>query len=178
VSLRTEAVHYLESKNINSVGIGHKISARGPSGAICIQFTVDEKARPERLESLGSRLVPPQFVVGGKIVPTDVLERSYRPSWQLVAEVAMRKEDRKTRQDTISPGISVAHRAGSAGTIGAIVFDRTSGTPFILSNWHVLQLHSDDTEGKVNDDVVQPGPFDDNRISDNLVGKLVRSHLG
>lgn len=176
--VRSEAIHYLASRNINSVGIGHKISERVPGGALCIQFTVDQKAAPERLESLGSRLIPPHFVVGGKIVPSDVLERRYSPSWRIVTEAAMRKEDRKIRQEMLTPGISVAHHSGSAGTIGAIVFDRLSGTPFLLSNWHVLQMQADDTEGQLNDEIVQPGPFDDNRVAENVVGRLVRSHLG
>lgn len=176
--VRTEGLRYLAAKNVNSVGIGRKISAKGPSGELCIQFTVDRKAAPEHLESLGSRLIPPHFVIGGKVVPSDVIERRFRTSWQLVTEVALKKEERKTRQNTVFPGLSIAHRAGSAGTIGAIVFDRTSGTPFLLSNWHVFQMMADDSEGAIHDEIVQPGPFDDNRISENVVGRLVRSHLG
>ena len=176
--VRTDGVRYLASKNINSVGIGRKISTRGPSGALCVQFTVDRKAAPEGLESLGSRLIPPNFVIGGKIVPSDVIERRFRTSWQLVSETTMQKPNRKTRQETIAPGLSVAHRSGSAGTIGAIVYDRGSGAPYILSNWHVLQMQADDSEGKIHDAIVQPGPYDDNRVAENVVGKLVRSHLG
>ena len=33
-------------------------------------------------------------------------------------------------------------------------------------------------KGKIGDDIVQPGPFDDNRADLNRLGKLVRSHLG
>ena len=176
--VRTEGLRYLAVKNINSVGIGRKISTKGPSGALCVQFTVDRKAAAEHLESLGSRLIPPQFVIGGKVVPSDVIERRFCPSWQPVTEVALQKEERKTRQNIVSPGLSIAHRGGSAGTIGAIVFDRTSGRPLLLSNWHVLQLLEDDSEGAIGDEIVQPGPFDDNRVSENIVGKLVRSHVG
>jgi len=176
--VRTEGLRYLAVKNINSVGIGRKISTKGPSGALCVQFTVDRKAAAEHLESLGSRLIPPQFVIGGKVVPSDVIERRFCPSWQPVTEVALQKEERKTRQNIVSPGLSIAHRGGSAGTIGAIVFDRTSGRPLLLSNWHVLQLLEDDSEGAIGDEIVQPGPFDDNRLSENIVGKLVRSHVG
>jgi endonuclease G, mitochondrial len=62
----------------------------------------------------------------------------------------------------------------SAGTIGCIVYDRTNGTPYILSNWHVLH----GPEGVIGDEIVQPGPHDDNRMHLNHLGKLVRSHLG
>ena len=176
--VRTEGLRYLAANNINSVGIGRKISTKGPSGALCIQFTVDRKAAAEHLESLGTRLIPSQFVIDGKLVPSDVIERRFHPAWRLVTEVAMRKDERKSRQTTLSPGLSIAHRQGSAGTIGAIVFDRRTGAPFLLSNWHVLQMQEDDSEGAIGDEIVQPGPFDDNRVSDNVVGRLVRSHLG
>ena len=110
--VRTEGLRYLAVKNINSVGIGRKISTKGPSGALCVQFTVDRKTAAEHLESLGSRLIPPQFVIGGKVVPSDVIERRFCPSWQPVTEVALQKEERKTRQNIVSPGLSIAHRGG------------------------------------------------------------------
>ena len=62
----------------------------------------------------------------------------------------------------------------TAGTIGCIVFDSLDGTPYILSNWHVLNGPA----GLIGDDIVQPGPFDDNRTQKNRLGKLVRSHVG
>ena len=176
--VRTEGVRYLAASNINSVGIGRKSTAGKTGGPLCIQFTVDQKIAPERLERLGSRLIPPNVVIGNRIVPTDVLQRRFKASWQLVTESAMEKGNRKTRHETIVPGLSVAHQSGSAGTIGAIVYDRTSGAPMLLSNWHVLQMSEDDREGAIDDLIVQPGPYDDNRASENVVGKLVRSHLG
>ena len=68
----------------------------------------------------------------------------------------------------------MANNRSSAGTIGCVVYDRQTGIPHILSNWHVLHGNS----GVLDDDVSQPGPFDDNRIELNRLGKLVRSHLG
>jgi len=176
--VRTEGVRFLAAPNINSVGIGHKRSTKGPSGALCIQFTVDQKVVPERLERLGTRLIPPHVVVRGRVVATDVIQRRFQTSWQPIASEAIRKEGRKSRQETLAPGVSVAHRSGSAGTIGAIVYDRGTGAPLLLSNWHVLQLREDDQEGAIEDEIVQPGPYDDNRTSENVVGRLVRSFLG
>jgi endonuclease G len=54
------------------------------------------------------------------------------------------------------------------------VFDRETGAPCVLSNWHVLHGNT----GAVGDDVVQPGPSDNNNMSGNRAGKLLRSHLG
>ncbi|PMD89873.1 endonuclease [Siphonobacter sp. BAB-5405] len=76
--------------------------------------------------------------------------------------------------DPIVPGISVSHHQLSAGTLGCIVYGRTDGTPYVLSNWHILQ----GPLGQLGDTIVQPGPHDDNRIERNRLGRLVRSHLG
>jgi endonuclease G len=74
----------------------------------------------------------------------------------------------------MAPGISIAHPATTAGTLGCLVVDRASGRPRILSNWHVL--HGE--KGKLGDPIVQPGPFDDNRVDENVCGALERSFLG
>lgn len=62
----------------------------------------------------------------------------------------------------------------SAGTLGAIVYGREDGTPYALSNWHVL--HGPGSQ--IGARTVQPGTFDDNRVGQNALGELVRSHLG
>ncbi|MEK7832352.1 MAG: DNA/RNA non-specific endonuclease, partial [Acidobacteriota bacterium] len=139
---------------------------------ISIQFTVEKKASTDLLESLDTKEIPKSFNVGGVEVPTDVLERSYQLGYKLVAEAEA--SPRKTRIDPIKPGVSVANKKVSAGTIGCIVFDKNDGTPYVLSNWHVLNGPT----GQIGDDIVQPGPFDDNRTGQNRMGKLVRSHLG
>ncbi|MBL9167640.1 MAG: DNA/RNA non-specific endonuclease [Verrucomicrobiales bacterium] len=173
--VRTEAARYLLVPNINSVGIGRKQSSdKTKEGQLCLQFTVDRKMAPEGLESVRSRLIPPLFLVDGYLVPTDVLERRYAHAFQIVPEEAAVKEPRKRRQEVLRPGLSVANISGTAGTIGAIVYDRETGSPLLLSNWHVLQT----TEGQIGDTVVQPGPFDDNDTGNNFAGHLLRSHLG
>lgn len=170
--VRAQGKDFLRDGNISSVGIGYKRKDGVPTKEISIQFTVARKAAPEMLESLGTTEIPKTIVIGGVEVPTDVIERTYEPSMKIVAEAA--SGPRKTRIDPIVPGVSVANTKVTAGTIGSIVFDRQDGTPYILSNWHVL--HSG--QGEIGDPIVQPGPHDDNRINLNRVGKLVRSHLG
>ena len=170
--VRTKGIDYLEQNNITSVGIGYKKVGDKTTDDLAIQFTVEEKAVPEVLESLDTPLIPPSFVIDGVEVPTDVIERDFKPDFQIVSEVTPDK--RKTRIDPIEPGISVANTKVSAGTIGCIVYDQKNGTPYILSNWHVLH----GPKGTIGDDIVQPGPWDDNRVNLNRLGKLVRSHLG
>lgn len=170
--IRTRGEEFLRDKNISSVGIGYKWEHGKPTKEISIQFTVEKKASADLLESLDTQEIPKSFIVGGVEVPTDVLQRTYQPGYKIVAEAA--SSPRKVRVDPIKPGISVANKKVTAGTIGCIVFDKMNGTPFVLSNWHVLN----GPNGQIGDDIVQPGPFDDNRTNLNRLGKLIRSHLG
>jgi endonuclease G, mitochondrial len=171
--IRTEGEAYLRDPNISSIGIGYKITDGRRTPELAVQFTVNEKkSAPEELEALGTTPVPETITVDGVAVPTDVLERSYEPAFRVVPEpVAV---DRKVRIDPIVPGVSVGNVHVSAGTIGGVVYDRADGTPYVLSNWHVLH----GPRGRLGDDVVQPGTHDDNRIERNRLGRLVRSHLG
>lgn len=170
--VRARGEDFLQDKNISSVGIGYKEKDGKKTKEISIQFTVEKKASTDVLESLDTKEIPKSFNIGGVEVPTDVLQRSYQLGFKLVSEAEA--SPRKTRIDPIRPGVSVANKKVSAGTIGCIVFDKTDGTPYVLSNWHVLNGPS----GQIGDDIVQPGPHDDNRTTQNQLGKLVRSHLG
>lgn len=170
--IRTRGAEYLKDPNISSIGVGYKVTEGKATGEIALQFTVDQKVAPEALESMDTVPIPETIVVDGVSVPTDVLERSYEPAFRIVAEAE--PPQAKVRLDPVLPGVSVAHSKGSAGTIGCIVYDKTDGTPLVLSNWHVLH----GSGGRLGDTVVQPGPHDDNRVERNHLGILKRSHLG
>lgn len=170
--IRTRGADYLDDDNVSSIGVGYKIRGGKPTKEISVQFTVKRKAAPEELAALGTAPLPKVIVVDGVEVPTDVLERDYKADFHVVAEAAT--AERKTRLDPVLPGASVGHVLVSAGTIGCVVHDKTDGTPYVLSNWHVLH----GSRGALGDVVVQPGPHDDNRIERNRLGTLVRSHLG
>ena len=170
--VRSRGSEYLKDPNITSVGIGYKKKNGKPTKEIAIHFTVEQKTKPEQRERLNTTLIPKSINIGGVEVPTDVIQRKFAVEYRLVAET--QASDRKRRIDPIFPGVSVANVRESAGTIGCIVYDRTNGTPYILSNWHVLH----GPEGVIGDEIVQPGPHDDNRMHLNHLGKLVRSHLG
>jgi endonuclease G len=170
--VRTRGSEYLKNKNITSIGIGYKIKDGKETDQICVQFTVSEKASTGVLESLGIEAIPEVVIVDGISVPTDVVKRSYEPSFRVLPESKL--AERKTRIDPIVPGVSVGHTSVTAGTIGCIVYDKKTGMPYILSNWHVLNGNL----GKVGDPIVQPGPHDDNRVNSNRLGALIRSHLG
>ncbi|MER5465904.1 DNA/RNA non-specific endonuclease [Streptomyces sp. NPDC002668] len=170
--IRTKGVGYLKDPNVTSVGIGYKETDGKRGREISLQFTVGRKVGPESLEALATTQLPETVVVDGVEVPTDVIERTYETQFRVVAEAE--SPARKTRLDPVFPGASVGHVQVSAGTIGGIVFDKNDGTPYVLSNWHVLHGNL----GALGDDVVQPGKHDDNRIARNHLGTLKRSHLG
>lgn len=71
------------------------------------------------------------------------------------------------------PGVSIGHYQGGAGTFGAIVYDKKSGDPLILSNNHVLANTSlaNNPKAKLNDAILQPGPYDG---QNKEIGKLTR----
>lgn len=66
----------------------------------------------------------------------------------------------------LRPGISVAHVAVTAGTLGGFV--EVEGTPYLLSNYHVLVGDS----GRVGDPVLQPGPADGGADPEDRIGSL------
>ena len=180
--VETKARTYLKLPNVTSVGVGRKLVDGQPTGELSIQFTVARKLSPEGVRTEGLTLLPETLTAAdGTVVPVDVVERAYVASYQIVQpgrRVRPQKltpaQQRLSRVDPVQPGVSVSVVSGTAGTLGAIVYDMANGTPYVLSNWHVLHGPA----GKVGDPVVQPGPADDPNVPGNAIGQLVRSHLG
>jgi endonuclease G len=172
--VRARAEGFLTDPNISSVGIGYKRTDGKDTRQLSVQFSVHSKVRPEDVSALGSKLIPEVIDIGGGVtVPTDIIERSYKPSFRVIEAAA--KDARRSRLDVVRPGASVGSGVlGGAGTLGTLVRDTQSGKVVMLSNWHVLH----GTLGQIGDDVLQPGKFDDNRADRNQIGKLLRSHLG
>ena len=181
--VRRKAQRFLDTKGVTSVGVGYRIDKEtgDHTNELCIQFTVEEKVEPESLVKKGLEILPENFEDEvGNNVRVQVIERSYKPDVIILedrARAELKKLDfhrfRRKRQNPIRPGISISHENGTAGTLGAIVFDKQTGQAYGLSNCHVLQ----GATGQVGDCILQPGPFDGGRRKDG-VGRLVRSHLG
>jgi len=128
--IRTKGEDYLRDPNVSSIGIGYKVTDGRQTPEISVQFTVNEKhSAPGALEALRTAPLPASITVDGVTVPTDVIERRYEPAFRVVPEPA--PADRKVRIDPVVPGASVGHVRVSAGTIGAIVYDRADGTPYV-----------------------------------------------
>ena len=76
---------------------------------------------------------------------------------------------RRTRP--LHPGLSIAQRDVTAGTLGAFVTVTGSDGVFVLSNNHVL---ADSDRAALEDPVLQPGPYDGGTDAD-LVARLARA---
>jgi len=167
--VRAKHEQLLNKQGVTSVGIGYKQVEGGPP-ELAIQFTVDAEAVPEAVG--GESDIPKTIEVDGVQVPTEQIKRTFKPSYIAVEPQA--KDPRKLRADVLAPGMSVGNFVTSAGTIGAFVRDRTTGNVVLLSNWHVLHGPS----AQLGAEIVQPGRHDDNRVEQNRMGRLLRSHLG
>ena len=93
-----------------------------------------------------SDLLPRRMYIGGDCVEVDVVETGILYPHSFTA-----------RERPAPQGVSVAHVAVTAGTIGAVVTDNSDGSMCILSNNHVL---ANVNAASIGDTIVQPGPFD------------------
>lgn len=80
----------------------------------------------------------------------------------------------RDRVEPLAGGVSVGSTTGQVGTLGAVVWDRTDGSPCILSNWHVL---AGNTSAGVGQPCSQPSQFDGGTTADT-VAHLERWHIG
>ena len=182
--VRQKAHRHLRMPGVTSVGVGHRRIRNEETGVyeetdeLCIQFTVAKKLAPEILETDGIPPLPESIHFDdGEEVPVQVIERTFETTYEIVSnperdkqrpEISSRKQ-RRSRVDPIAPGVSVSHKNGTAGTIGAIVYDNRTGAPLLLSNWHVLF----DASGRT-DEIVQPGQMDSSSVEDNQIGRHLR----
>jgi len=109
----------------------------------------------------------PQDILPDEIngIPVDVVELGE------VKALSSNFQDPTKKYRPIFPGISVGHYLITAGTIGAIVRDKTDGKVCILSNCHVL---ANSNKGKAGDAILQPGPYDSGRLPNDQIGTLKR----
>lgn len=144
----------LQKKNVVGVAVGNKISQGKETNAVAVAVLVSKK-EPEA--ALAKQDFVPRSVNG---VPTDVVEVG-----NIVALAS--------RTDKWRPapgGVSIGHYKITAGTLGAVVVDASTGKMAILSNNHVLANSNDASFG---DPIYQPGPIDGGG-PDDKIGTLLR----
>lgn len=164
--------------NVTGIDIGPSYKDGKPTGKFAVRIHVEEKLPEHTLES--SEVFPEQ--ISG--APVDVIQARYKPGTALAPVAGTGLEppipspeatsDRQIRRDPIQPGISVAHRDITAGTLGMVVVDNVSGGEAILSNWHVL---AGSASAKPGDPITQPGSMDGGRVARDVVAALERTML-
>lgn len=159
---------YSQREDVTGVDIGFRYKDDKRTDQIAVRVHVKEKMPESGLEAAE---VLPEMVEG---VPLDVIQASYHPHSALASEPVAELVDRTARLDRIQPGVSISHRNVTAGTFGALVYDRRTGRPCILSNWHILVGSASAIPG---DPIVQPGRMDGGRSPRDTVARLERMIL-
>ncbi len=174
-ALETEKSRLLKLPNVVGVGIGHK-SVRGKLlDDLALVVMVERKLRPEELEP--EAIVPARVgrnltdvIEVGRILPQSSRRRGepFRRQAGASAAPAVPPQaigEHRLRARPAVPGTSIGHYAITAGTFGAVVWDRQTRRPLILSNNHVLANATSGRDGRAHlgDAVLQPGPYDGGR---------------
>ncbi|MDY7091668.1 MAG: hypothetical protein SX243_01715 [Acidobacteriota bacterium] len=115
-------------------------------------------------------------------VPLDMIQAEYFPTSGIFVEPLQTSQEMRgeeplltgrDRINTLVGGVSIGNEAGQAGTLGAVAWDRTDGTPCLLSNYHVL---SGTLPSSVGQRCYQPALFDGGS-QDDVVANLKRWFL-
>ncbi len=150
---------WLRRPGVTAVDVGFKITDNTLTDTVALRVHVARKLPVAELTASEVFNEAGEEQVGG--FPVDVIEAIYGVSSAIVLdydnEAAIEEVNRKTALDPILGGISCGNPRVTAGTIGAIVFNRTSGSPMILSNWHVL---AGARTAAVGEAILQPGQID------------------
>lgn len=157
---------YAHRENVTGVDIGYRYKDGQRTDELAIRVHVKEKLPETALEA--AQVFPKEI----DEVPVDVIQAVYSLSKETMLEPV---SGRKSRVDLLQPGVSISHPRVTAGTFGLLVYDRRTGQPCILSNWHVLAGSS---EAQPGDPIIQPGQADGGRTSRDTIARLERMLLG
>jgi endonuclease G, mitochondrial len=155
---------YLKEPWISGTSFGFKQKAGRLTNELCVRVHVPLKVPKAELSS--------KYIISSDF---DVIQSQYsigKPE-RLMGTFEDIPSNR-TRVNILRPGVSICNEHLSAGTLGAIVYDRITGEAGILSNWHVLFGRK---ESQVGERVTQPGPFDGGIVPDDVVAILSRGML-
>jgi hypothetical protein len=171
---------WLRRPGVTAVDVGFKIKGEDLTDVVAIRVHVERKLPVPELA--GSEVFNETGKADKKVggFPVDVIEATYGlsqgPATEPIVldyedEDAIAAIERTTAFDPLIGGISCGNPRVTAGTIGAIVFDRATCRPMILSNWHVLAGASAAAAGE---GILQPGRVDGGT---QVVATLTRMRL-
>jgi len=163
-ALMVSASRLMCMPNVVGVGKGHKHVKGECTGKPALTVLVRKKLPKEELSS---KDIVPQSI---EEADTDVIEVG-----DVVALGVAQAESRTAKYRPAMPGVSIGHYKITAGTFGAVVYDRETGAPLILSNNHVLAncTNGKDGRSKIGDHIWQPGKYDGGSDADTIA-KLYR----
>ena len=176
-ALDTVRREWLRRPGVTAVDVGFKIKDDDMTDDVALRVHVARKrAVPELAADEVFNDSKKQKLVNG--FPVDVIEANYGLSaltapavLEDLDDAAVATIERTTEFDPLIGGISCGNPRVTAGTIGAIVFSRTTCRPMILSNWHVLAGAS---AAAVGEGILQPGRVDGGT---EVVATLTRMRL-
>jgi endonuclease G len=168
-ALESVREEWLGRDGVTAVDLGFKWRQGQMTDELAVRVHVVKKKREVEL-SAGELF--PEEVQG---IPVDVIEATYAPQALATARPEAAIEGRGRRFELVPLGVSVGCRYSTAGTLGAKVYDRSSGQAMILSNWHVLVGRRGARAGLP---IWQPGWIDGGTHAANTIATLTRSLLG
>ncbi|SCM80102.1 conserved hypothetical protein [uncultured Sporomusa sp.] len=144
--------------NLVGVGQGHKFIRGENTGKEALTILVRKKYPKSDLQR---NAILPKIMAG---VATDIIE---------VGEIRLLNQRTEFCRPA-QPGISLGHYKISAGTFGAVVKDKITGEPLILSNNHVLAniTNGIDKRASIGDPIIQPGTYDGGKVEDSVIARL------
>ena len=144
----------LRRNGVVGVAIGFRNYKERSTDQLAVSVLVEQK---KPVEALSEDDLVPQQVHGMR---TDVIE---------IGKLEAQVDPRDRFRPNIPAGVSIGHYRVTAGTLGAVVYDRDTGEPLLLSNNHVL---ANSNGAKIGDAILQPGPTDHGVRPDDVVAKL------
>ena len=165
---------WLRRPGVTGVDVGYKISGDKLTDQLAVRVHVERKLPTEALAEHDVFSVSGDPTKLGSF-PIDVIEARYGPSeTSAPAELEdLIGLERTTVFDPLVGGISVGNPRVTAGTLGAIVWDRTDCSVSLISNWHVLAGADAAVAGEA---IFQPGVADGGTTA-NTVATLTRFRL-
>ncbi len=165
-ALDTVRREWLRRPGVTAVDVGFKQSNGVPTETVALRVHVERKLPVAELAAseVFNDTAKADKKIGG--FPVDVLEAKYAPAnAQPNAPTALDYEDvdaleaidRRTTFNPMVGGVSVGNQRVTAGTLGAIVYNRANCRQMILSNWHVL---AGSGSAAVGENILQPGRVD------------------
>ncbi len=146
----------LQRRGVVGVAIGFRNYKEQVTDQLTMAVLVEQK---KPIEALSAEDLVPADVNGAR---TDVIE---------IGRLEAQLNPRDHFRPNIPAGVSIGHYKVTAGTLGAIVFDKQTGEPLLLSNNHVL---ANSNQAAIGDAVLQPGTTDHGVRPDDVVAKLHR----